>query len=81
MKAYYELSHLEYSTSSVEISEEVFKKGFNEIEKLFNEYSKIGIYPRLGETYIPMVEGFDTPVIITDICYCSHKIMIECECI
>ena len=81
MEAIYELSHLNYETSSVKIKDEVFKQGFNEIQKLLNEYSKIGIHPRLGEKYIPMVDGFDTPVIVTDICYCSHKIMVECECV
>ena len=79
MKAIYELLDLNYETSSIEISDEAFEQGFNEIQNLLNEYSKIGIHPRLGETYIP--DSFDTPVIVTDICYCSHKIMVQCECL
>jgi hypothetical protein len=81
MEANYELSHLEYVTSSVQISDDVFEKGCDEIQQLLNNYSKIGIYPRLGEKYIPMIDGFDMPVMVTDICYCSHKIMVECECL
>jgi hypothetical protein len=81
MEANYELSHLEYGTSSIEISDDIFNKGYDEIQQLLNSYSKIGIHPRLGEKYIPMTDGFDTPVIVTAICYCSHKIMVECECL
>lgn len=81
MEAIYELSDLEYGTSSIEISEDVFMKGYDEIQQLLNSYSKIGIHPRLGEKYIPMTAGFDTPVVVTDICYCSHKIMVKCELI
>ena len=81
MEIKYELTHLEYDSSSVEISDESFSNGFTEIEKLINEYAKIGLRPLVGERYIPMTDGFDTSVEVTSICFCEHKIMIECKCI
>ena len=76
MKAHFEIQ-INYETSPIEIDEDVFKEGFNEIIDLFYSYYKIGIIPRIGEELIP--KAFDVPVTIKSICYCEHKIMIDCD--
>ena len=52
MKAQFEIQ-INYETSPIEIDEDVFKEGFNEIIDLFYSYYKIGIIPRIGEELIP----------------------------
>ena len=61
MKAQFEIQ-INYETSPIEIDEDVFKEGFNEIIDLFYSYYKIGIIPRIGEELIP--KAFDVPVTI-----------------
>ena len=76
MKAQFEIQ-INYETCPIEISEENYKTGFDETVKLFYNYYKIGIIPRIGEELIP--KAFDVPVTIKSICYCEHKIMIDCD--
>ena len=71
---------LEYETSSIEMTDETFEKGFDEILQLFYDYYRKGIMIRLGEKLIPMTDDFDVSVRVKSICYCDHKIMVGCEC-
>jgi len=61
------------------ITEEAYSIGFGEIEKLLKKLLKKGIIPRIGERLVPLNDGFEQGVIITYICYCSHKVMINCK--
>ena len=69
-----------YDASTIEISDDDFQKGVDEIKQLFYDYSKFGIMPRIGEKLIPMADTWYVSVVIKSICYCSHKIMIDCDC-
>jgi len=61
------------------ISDDVFSEAWEHIEEVINFYAEKGLYPRIGEKYVTPVDEFDYTLIVKEIVYCSHKIMINLD--
>jgi len=70
---------VDFDTCVTEMNEITIKNGLKEIIQIFSSYAEIGIMPRIGEEIIPMLDGWEECIKIASICYCNHKIMVQCE--